>query len=144
MKTSDQLKIGAALLGAVAIFLAIRKFKNSSVAGAAQSVVTGAAHVASQVVGGVVQGIGTIIGVPTTDEFKCLEALQENRGGAASVYCTVPVYADYFLNGKDSAIKKLGITPPAITAPAVTATPKKESEFDRVLLNLESAGGGII
>lgn len=146
MKTGDKITIGLTALGIVGIFLVWRKAKNLNVASAAGGLVTGAAHVASEIVGGVVQGTASLFGVPTTNKFKCEAALTANKGFDASLYCPLPIYADYVVNGEVSAIKKLGvasIVPLEETVGASMDNGRTINDNNRFMLNYESSGGGI-
>ncbi len=150
MKTADQVKIGLFALGALGFYLAWKKAKSLNVAGAAASLATGAALVAGEVIAGTVQGIGSIVGVPSTDELKCSIALANGHAFDASLYCPLPIYASYVAHGADAAMKKLNGAP-VLANQGATDTPNEASytapvpvpTYDRVLLNLEAAGGGI-
>ena len=148
MKTADQLKIGLFALGALGLYLAWRKAKTVSVSGAATSLVTGAAHVAGDVVGGVVQGVASVVGVPATDELKCAVALANGHAFDASLYCPLPIFSTYVASGADAAMKKLNGAP-VLQNKGATDIPTEASYtptpvYDRVILNLEAAGGGIV
>ena len=93
-----------------AVLLAVAYFALRGVKGAASDVGGAVVDMADGVFGGVVQGAGSVIGIPTTSESKCQQAIREFRaapwyeqaliGFKVSAYCPASDYLRFIGTGK--------------------------------------------
>lgn len=90
-----ELAIGAVVIGAA--WWAISKLSGaaSSAVNATADAVVGAAHVADSGVATVVTGIGSAVGLPTTNDSECAQLLREGKTWEASFKCPAGTFLSY-------------------------------------------------
>lgn len=67
--------------------------------GAAQAAGAGAVDAVDGLIGGAVQGAGTIVGIPLTDEQKCMAAMESGDYMDVSLYCPASTFIKFVANG---------------------------------------------
>lgn len=86
--TSDRIMTAAAIAAGVAvIYIVMRGWR-----GAAADVTSAAVNVAAGAAEGAVVGVGSIFGIPATDEARCTQAIEQGNTWEASKYCTAGTF----------------------------------------------------
>lgn len=105
MKTqANTVLVGLGLLVAVAVALAVKK---NGLSGAGVAVGRAAVDVVDGVASGVVKGVGSLVGIPDTNETECDKAMREGRTWDASFACPAGTFISYLGSSKPS------VPPPA-------------------------------
>jgi len=78
-------------LGLVAVAVVAYALKNSEALG------RGLVNAADGLVSGTVKGVGSLVGVPDTDEQKCAAAMAAGRTWDASFYCPAGTWLKYIV-----------------------------------------------
>lgn len=93
LTSGDKVIIGAIVL--FGVFVISRGW-----GGAAKAVTGAAVDVASGAVAGVVEGVGGVVGIPTTDSGVCELAIKKGETMKASAYCSAPRFIKYLATGR--------------------------------------------
>lgn len=67
--------------------------------------VQGTVEAAAQIPAGAVKGTGAALGVPVTQQDKCMMAIAMQETWDASFFCPAPVFARYLFSDSDSALQ---------------------------------------
>jgi hypothetical protein len=93
--TSYAILAGLGVLGAVGLWLYVKGPK------AAASAVVSAAD---QLAAGTIEGVGSVLGIPSTDEDKCAHAMADGSLKDASFYCPAPTFLRWVMSGRPKAL----------------------------------------
>lgn len=89
---------GVYLVAGGAVLLALLYVATKGAQATGEAIGSGAVDMATGVLSGVVQGAGTVVGIPPTDKTECQKAMAEGRTWDASFACPAGTFLKYLFN----------------------------------------------